>query len=58
LHVGASAQEVLGALGAPGEIDRRDQDGNTEVWYYEDGRVVVFDNGKASFSHPISLIPR
>ena len=49
VEVGMSASEAESLLGKPVMVEQRRADGPTEVWYYEDG-VVMLRNGKVVFS--------
>ena len=52
VKVGMSASEVVSLAGEPASKERTD-DGGTEVWYYEDG-VLILREACVAFRYPAS----
>ncbi len=50
VEIGMSASEAESLLGKPLLVEQERADGPAEVWYYQDG-VVVLRNGKVVLSH-------
>ena len=50
VEIGMSALEAESLLGKPLLVEQERADGPEEVWYYEDG-VVMLRNGKVVFSY-------
>ncbi len=50
VEIGMSASEAESLLGKPVLVEQERSDGPAEVWYYQDG-VVMLRNGKVVFSY-------